>query len=71
MSFHIIVLYIPALWMLKHLFKDYSVLWLDNISNGHWLSQWPSFQNDAVGRDLATTRTLQLGQSSQDTPEVL
>lgn len=35
MSFHIIVLYIPALWMLKHLFKDYSVLWPDNISNGH------------------------------------
>lgn len=44
--------------MLKHLFKNYSVLWLVKISNGQWLRQWPSFQKDAVGRGLAATCTL-------------
>lgn len=57
--------------MLKHLSKNYSVLWLVNINNGQWLRQWPSFQNGAVGRGLAATCTLLLGQSSQDTPEAL
>lgn len=71
MLFHISVLFISVSWMLKHLFKNYSVLWLVKISNGQWLSQWPSFQSDAVGRGLAATCTLLLGQGSQDTPEAL